>query len=206
MPPLLARTTGRLAATLVLGALAAAPAAAQNLVANGGFETGDLTGWLSTPDTPGLTFGVDSDPNNVHSGTYGAFTGAGRPLATLSQTLAVAPGARYTFSFYLDNFFGRGDDGTAPSAFTARWNGETLLGLVDTDHFGFTRFSYTVVADAATAEIEFGARHVPQYWGLDDVSVVRAGVVPEPGTWALLATGLAGVAGVTRRRGGTALP
>src|SRR4051812_47110851 len=77
------------------------PAAAANLVANGGFETGDFTDWINGGDTSftGLSTG---DPVPVFAGNYSGFFG---PLSdgTLSQDVVTVAGMSYVVSFYLYN-------------------------------------------------------------------------------------------------------
>jgi hypothetical protein len=91
----------------VLGAallLAAAPsqAGAAELVQNGGFETGDLTGWTEIGNWNTAFNGVNG--SLPHTGTYelidGNYPASG--LAGVSQQLATVSGQTYDISLYLD--------------------------------------------------------------------------------------------------------
>jgi len=66
-----------------------------NLVANGGFETGDLSGW--TLDTGQGGFGVTGDAADVYGGSYSAF-GNG-PGGVISRVLPTVIGAKYNIAF-----------------------------------------------------------------------------------------------------------
>ena len=71
-----------------------------NLIVNPGFETGDFTGWTTTPATSGSDFAVVPNP---HSGAYAvSFAATGTDLDAISQTFATTPGTRYNLSFWLD--------------------------------------------------------------------------------------------------------
>jgi len=99
-------------AVAVLGLLAGAAGQgrAGNLIVNGEFETGDFTGWTTTPATQGSAFyvaseaGIPSRPNQgptpfyiPHSGTYVAVMGAFDVgfFDSISQTVATTPGQSY---------------------------------------------------------------------------------------------------------------
>ena len=91
------RTTLTSAAALLF--LACAPANA-GLVVNGGFETGDFTGWTVS----GASFDCGS-PSGIstigpHSGTYSACFGNPDGLTFISQTLTTTPGQEYAFTFW----------------------------------------------------------------------------------------------------------
>ena len=83
--------------------------ASANLVVNGDFETGDFTGWTTTPAATGSNFGVTTLPP-AHD-TLGAFFGAtAADVDSISQTFATTPGA-----FYIVTFFYQVGNPTPPS-------------------------------------------------------------------------------------------
>ena len=166
----------RLVAAL-LGLMAGAAAQAKaDLVVNGGFETGDLTGWTLTNDI------LFTEVRNfaAHDGSWGLSSGAAGTPADLTQDLATTAGQSYTFSFWLRVF-----DGT-PNSFEADWNGSALVQLTDSPAFDWTHYSFTVMATSSSTTIQFLLRSVPSEWDLDTVSVIPARVsVPEPSTFLL---------------------
>src|SRR3954470_19192360 len=84
---------------------------------NGGFETGDFTGWGSDQEGAAVT----SDPRNVHSGIYGLSLGTVGTLGHLTQTLHTTPGSNYLISVWLNN-----TNGGSPNEFQITWN-QSLL-------------------------------------------------------------------------------
>jgi subtilase family serine protease len=161
----------------------------QSLVQNGGFETGDFTGWtlvgntvVANPTGETIYNAVEGAlyPLVVHSGNYGAFLGDTQ-VATLSQVLDTIPGENYLFSFWLDN-----PVSGATQIFQARWDGNYLYAATNPPAFSWTNFEFITTA-AGNDTIRFGAENDPNYFGLDDVSVVR---VPSPSL-----KGTAGTAG-----------
>jgi PEP-CTERM motif len=166
--------------------------AAANLIVNGGFETGDFTGWTAV-DPSGETFvSVAFGPYVPNSGTYFAALGAIGGDGTVSQTFADTPGATYESSFYLAN------DGDTPNDFTVTGPGSLFLGpLTDLGAFPYTQY-FGFFTGSGLDTITFAARNDPGFFSLDDVSVVEVSV-PEPATWASMILGL-GFAGVALRR------
>jgi hypothetical protein len=183
---------GVVALTVVLVSLSAF---AQNLVANGSFETGYWTGW-----TTGGNFAdteVVSSPFDGYEsedGSYFALLGPVGSPGTLSQTFSDQAGAQYTFSFYLD---ARGDH---PSFFSAMWDGTTLLSLTDPDH-QWQQYSFTEIGTGHDS-ISFSFQDDPGYMALDNIVVSSSGTgtTPEPSSFILLGSGLLALGGITHRK------
>ncbi|MDR3459342.1 MAG: protease pro-enzyme activation domain-containing protein [Verrucomicrobiae bacterium] len=149
-----------------------------SLVQNGGFETGDFTGWTLVGNTVvsqgpfGSTIynAVESSsayPAVVHTGTYGAFMGDTQ-LATLSQTLATIPGENYLVSFWLDN-----TTSGSGQQFQASWNGTSIYQSSSPGAFSWTNLQFIVTANAAGTVLQFGAENDAAYFGLDDIGVTH---------------------------------
>jgi hypothetical protein len=143
-----------------------------SLVQNGGFETGDFTGWTLVGDSiiGNMIYNVVAPlgdfPDTVHSGFWGAFLGEGGYAATLEQSLVTQPGTWYQLSFWFAN----------PAAgtnqlFSVEWNGTPLLALTNPPAFGWTNFTRTVYAINTNSTLHFAVENDTNYFGLDDVSV-----------------------------------
>ena len=104
----------------------------QSIVQNGGFETGDFTGWTLVGDTVTWKLRVynvvatDADfPGVVHSGNFGAFLGKDGYAATLSQTVPTIPASRTSFPSGWIICCAVG-----VQQFSAFWNGTNFASLV----------------------------------------------------------------------------
>lgn len=171
--------------------LCALPTMAASIVANGDFETGDLTSWTQTGDT-GFT-GVNTA--SPHSGTYSAYFGSLNP-SFLTQDLTTVIGQTYQLTFYLQN------NGAGTNSFSVSFNGVTLTSLSNQSAFAYTLESFGgLVATSTTTTLQFSLMNSDSYWRLDDVAVnlVPSGV-PEPGTFSLLLAGLGTLGWFARRR------
>ena len=137
-----------------------------NLVVNGSFETDNFTGW---------TLGGQSQyiyiVNAAESGQFAAGMGPTGADGTLSQTLQTTAGQQYTLDFWLANA------GSGPNDFTAKWNGQSLLALVNASAQGYTEYTYTVTATGNTSQLEFDFRQDPSEWHLDNISVTASGTL-----------------------------
>ena len=189
----------RIAASLARGFFAAAifvSVAAQagpNIVVNGGFETGDFSGWTTSIDP--VFDGVDSLQHL--SGSFAAFFGNPFGASTISQMLATVPGTFYSIDFWLQaesDVLGA----SAPNAFSFNWNGGAAeLALTNSPAFGYTHYSFLLKATGATTQLAFTFANEPAFWDFDDVS---ASAVPEPGSLALVALACGLVALTLHRR------
>ncbi len=177
----------------------ATPASA-NLIVNGGFETGDFTGWTQADNTA-LT-GVSAGA--AYSGNFGAYMAPPDSTGTLYQEFATVAGAFYDLTFYLRNSGG----GTGPNVdgepvdFRVAFAGNFVPGG-DVSDVGssFTQYTFTVQATSTSTRLEFVFRNDSDVFNLDDVSVElhQTSGVPETGSSAwLMALALAGLFGAHR--------
>ena len=178
--------TSLTAALLAASSLCLAmPSAQANLITNGGFETGDFSGWVQSGYLENT--GV-SNSRCSHSGDYCAYfnSSVSDQPNILTQTFATQIGQSYTLAYWLKDIFFDGDLSSF-SASIDNWAttlGDFGNGIVE----DWTENSYSFVATATATTLGFKAFNQASSWRLDDVSV-DASVVPEPGTLALLALG-----------------
>jgi hypothetical protein len=166
------RLTWAFAAGAVLICCGAASASA-DIIANGGFETGDLSGWT---DNEGVTFAKSSFLGYApHTGNF--FAALGDPGAgTLTQTpITDAAGQVYTLTYFLAS------EGDIDTSFSAAWNGVTLQGSQLTSPNSndvYVQYTFTVTG-TGTDTLTFHDSDVVGFLALDDVSLTPAAV---PGT------------------------
>jgi hypothetical protein len=183
-----------LVAVLLIGA---PTAFATNLLTNGSFQNGNLSGWNTSCGLCEVTSGSfyaysggqDGDGFYVIMGDVGSD-------GTFSQTFSDTAGAHYTFSFW---FASVGDN---PSDFSAYWDGGTALLSLTNPNTGATwsEYSYSVTGTGSDT-ISFNERDDPAYMALDNVSVSPSGgTTPEPSSLLLLGSGLLTVGGVIRKK------
>jgi hypothetical protein len=193
----------RLKTLLVVLALAvtvtvSAPnALAQNLLANGSFETGDFSGWTTGGnfEFSSVVTGAYYDYSGAQDGLYYSAFGPVSEPGTISQEFDTTAGASYTFSFWLN---GVGDD---PSHFTAYWNDTPVLDMSDPSTGGvWTMYSFTETGTGHDT-VTFAFQDDPGYIALDNVSVTQnQGSTPEPSSILLLGTGVLALGGTIRRK------
>jgi hypothetical protein len=189
-----------LRSTLCIATLAAslfAVSADAQLLTNGGFESGDFTGWTLN-DPSGFT-GIGSDAAFAHNGSaHYAYLSTDitpdpvTPFSSLSQTFNTTPGTTYTFSFFLAH-------DVSPSlgnSIDVLWNGGSVFSQTNMAIQDYTTGSYSfdLPATGPSTTILFSFQDRDDAFRLDDVSVTAA--VPEPSTVSFVALGL-GFLGLT---------
>ena len=152
------------------------PPSGSGLIVNGGFETGNFTGW-----TQGGNFEPSSVVNTnqantigpvripgffVHSGNFGAFLGPIRLDGTLSQTFATTARQPYIVSFSLRS------DGGLTNSFSASWAEQTIFSQANIPFGDWMPLSFTQVATGSSTTLRFAFHDDPGFLGLDDVSVI----------------------------------
>jgi len=168
------------------------------LVVNGGFESGNFSGWSQHGDTSFTGVSMSAWGGTPNSGDYYAYFGPVTSEGGIFQSLTTVVGETYTIEFAL------AAEGDAPNSFSFDWGGSTLYSLENASTFNYQTLSFSQVATSASTDLRFNFYHEPWFWYLDDVSVVMAqpphGTVPAPGALALFGLGLACLVGIRRRR------
>lgn len=170
-------------------ALAAAPAAAVNLVYNGSFEIGYFDGWTHFGDTS-WTFVSMSFSVPPTDGLIQAVFGPHYPGGGIKQTIA-GPAGKYTVSFDMQNRLGQSN--------SVRFGNQTILSNIPDTNGNWNSYSFSVIT-GANPVLSFEFLNPLQFYRLDNVSVSYAGAAPEPQSWALLVAGFGLIGAVSRRR------
>jgi hypothetical protein len=192
-------TTLPLAAALWLGLTSLAPARAQNLVQNPGFETGSLAPWTAS-STGGISVSAYEDSSSAHTGLWSAqiaYLTQGPGTGSLSQTLLTTPGQTYTFSFwaqYQDDF------ALFSSPLQVSWNGTQIAAPTLSSFGGYSQYTYNVTATGTSTPITFSlaVNDGLASWYLDDVRVASS--VPGPSGLLVMLLGAVPGVGLLRRR------
>ncbi len=161
--------------------LALSASAKANLIVNGGFETGDFTGWTYSPD-PNYSQSYSGVAQfDAYAGQDAAYFGDTDEYdETISQSFATTPGQNYFVSYEL-----AGDEVGGSDYFSAAWNGSTVASTVISNiqvSFPYTLVSFIETATGPTSSLTLGGYSYYGFFRVDNVSVVA---VPEPKSIAL---------------------
>ncbi len=167
-------------------------AAPINLVWNGGFETGNFSGWAQSGDNSYTFVDRNWHQNGDYAGTFGPIAGYGY----IAQNLYTVAGETYDLSFWIwGTAYGVPDAGI-----TVQWNGATILTSASPTYNTWTQISIPgLVATSDSTLLSLGFRNGPYYYWVDDVSVTGLTSAPEPATFAIVGAALLGL-GLLRRR------
>ena len=206
--------------TCVVSALMLVASSAQASLANGGFESGDLAGWLASPGSlvsvVSSASGLGNQTGTTWSPTEGDYfvylqTGVGKESHTvISQTFSTEAGHDLSFDVFFDtaDLF-RNDDGYAKLVGLGGLPTTTLytasvstVGAGGAD--GWTHVSYTIPR-TGIYYLEFGVENVEDNLGLSAVGVDGTSNVditntPAPNAVLLGSIGICLVGWLRRRR------
>lgn len=202
---------------IVSAVILSSSAASAAIITNGGFETGNFSGWTvntgGDPSFPqvvvqygqssGYPTGVFGEPVPAPpgGGQYGAYFVSDVYYQTISQSIVLAAGERYTVSYDIyspqngqsnpfDALLQSQTDGNLSPIFTAKTLGN-----------GWVNYSADFFANAGpyTFALGFLPLGVPAAdFVIDNVGVTVA--VPEPATWAMMIFGFMGIGFLAYRR------
>jgi PEP-CTERM motif len=178
--------------------------AANNLIQNCDFGTGDFTDWSGSATSPTnpwdfVTF-YDPEANdpNPYVGSWEADLGDVDSTGVLEETFSTVAGGWYEVEFALQNDTSAG--GGYDNSFVADFGSDQLLSLSNVaESSGWTLYTYYGTASSSSTTLSFTDENDGGFWDLDSVSVDKI-ATPEPGSFLLFGTGLLALAGIARMR------
>ena len=173
-----------------MAVLIASAGQVQAAVINGGFETGDLTGWTVS----GAELGV-ADSNFPRSGSYSFVGYQNDGFATLSQNFSTLAGAEYELDFWSS---ASSDPG---NILRYQLDAGPIFTVSQQPTYALTTGSFTASGSTTTLSFLFETDSGTGVWLIDDVSVTQtSAAVPEPTSMAIFGLGALGLAYRARRK------
>src|SRR5262249_33737351 len=130
-------------------------------VTNGGFETGDFTGWSQSGDTSGIFV----SPSAAFAGGQGGVGSTNGAMGFLSQTVTTPVGSPLDLAFFLAG------DGSTPNEIQVSFGGTLLLDQTNLLNPDFIAFKLTVTPTSANNVLEIGFRNDNGFFAIDDVAL-----------------------------------
>ncbi len=175
----------------VLGSALAGNSAARastNLLTNGSFETGNLSGW----DFSGNTGATGVINGAAQDGSFLLWAGPVGSDGIISQTFSDTPGQTLIISGWVAG------NGSSPSDVSFSFNGDTPITMNPVPDQPYTQYTFTATA-TGTDTFAVSFRNDPYYISLDNFSILEA-PTPEPSTYILMGIGVLGMAGMAYKK------
>ena len=137
--------------------------AGPTVAVNGGFETGDLTGYSSSS--------VSVDPLFI-GGEFGNYSARLSGTGFLKQDAVTVAGQHYIVSFYV-----AGDPDASSNSLQVKWEGAQILSQTDVA-LGFTKYTFDLVGDGNDATMLLSFNFATDGTGL---LVDQISITPTPG-------------------------
>lgn len=206
-----------LATAVAALAAVATTAARADVLTNGGFETGDLTGWTAATNSTGsvnvvtTTNDANFNPIAPTQGNFFAVLTAGDQsvYTTLSQTFTISTRSSVTgnTAFLGFDVLPNNDDGFVKLIGAGGTQTLFAANIASVGAFGSTGWqSFGAILDPGTYTLQFGVENIGDANLSSQVLAdnVAVSAVPEASTWAMLLVGFAGLGLVATRRGAKA--